>query len=87
MIVSINGEETASISNWQITPHSFIMQGEAPLQQIELVFVSKKNETQLTLQVFHGETEIAKNILENITAGTNTLLTFVSEPKETVQSR
>jgi hypothetical protein len=93
MIVSINGEETSSISNWRITPHSFITQGEAPLQQkislqqIELVFDSKKSETQLTLQVFHGETELVKNILENITVGSNTLLTYVPEPKETVQSR
>ncbi|MDR2116359.1 MAG: hypothetical protein LBP87_08255 [Planctomycetaceae bacterium] len=87
MIVSINGEEVSSISNWQITPHSFITQGEIPLQQIEFVFDSKNNEPQLTLQVFHGDTKITENILKNIVAGTNTLLTFVPEPKETVQSR
>jgi hypothetical protein len=87
MVVSINGEEINSISNWQITPHSFITQGETPLQQIEFVFDSKVPETHLTLQVFHGETKIAENMLKNIVAGTNTLQTFVPEPKETVQSR
>jgi hypothetical protein len=85
MFVTVNAEEVNLISNWRIVPHSFITQDETPLQQIGIVFGSKIPETQLTLQVFHGETKITENILKNITAGTNTLLTFVPEPNETIQ--